>query len=80
MEDQNFFKINNENNDISNNDVEKLIKEKLYLSMNDKENHHLNTEKSEMMSNRDKESDNKLNELIENHSKSTKLIFYFYKI
>jgi len=80
MEDQNFFKINNENNDISNNDVEKLIKEKLYLSINDKENHDLNTENDDMMSNREKESDNKLNELIENNSKSAKLIFYFYKI
>ena len=80
MEDQNFFKINNENNDISNNDVEKLIKEKLYLSINYKENHDLNTENDDMMSNREKESDNKLNELIENNSKSAKLIFYFYKI
>lgn len=69
MEDDKMYKINNENNnDISNNDVEKLIKEKLYLSMNEKENHQINTENDEVMSSREKESENKLNELIENHS------------
>ena len=70
MEDDKLFKLNNENNDISNNDVEKLIKEKLYLSINERENQRINTENDEVASNAEKEGDNKLNELIENHSKN----------
>jgi len=68
MEDDKTYKINNDNNDISHNDVEKLIKERLYLSMNDKENQNINTENDEVISNRERENDNKLNELIENQS------------
>jgi len=68
MEDVNLFKGIQENNDFSNNDFEKQIKEKLYISLNEKENEHLNTENQEMDSLREKDPDNKLNELIENHS------------
>ncbi len=68
MEDDKTYKINNDNNDISHNDVEKLMKERLYLSMNDKENQNINTENDEVISTRERENDNKLNELIENQS------------
>lgn len=76
MEDEKMCKSQNENIDISNNDVEKLIKEKLFISMNDNQNNHLNTENDEIMSNREKESENKLNELIENHSNFSILFIY----
>ncbi len=69
MDDDKLFKENINNNDISNNDIEKQIKEKLYLSLNDKENPNINTENYEMGISKEKDGENRINELIENHSK-----------
>lgn len=58
------------NENMKNNIVfDKVVEDKLYVSINEKEIQRLNTENYEMGSPRERENENKINELIENNSK-----------
>jgi hypothetical protein len=68
MEEDNFGKESKLNQDIHNNEFEKQMKENLQISLNEKDNNRLNTENCDMGSSREKDTEIKLNDLIENHS------------